>query len=109
MNKKLTRAEVSKQFRQILSRHRVDISLITYQGHGYEIEVLGIMWHTNDTDFTHQEIDALLKDFQNKLPGYELSGKTENWHFSSHGIKGIGANAQADEKEEAPEETTQVA
>ena len=62
---------------------------MSFQVHGREVEIQGIMWHTNDTDFTLNEIDALLKDFQSKLLGFEVKGVTENWVFSSSGIKNV--------------------
>lgn len=95
----MTRAEVNKEVRHVLARHRVDVSLITYQCHGHEVEIQGIMWHTNDTDFNNHEIDALVKYFQLKLPGYEVKGNTENWMFSSTGIKNTSGEAHAPPEE----------
>ena len=107
----MTRADVNKEVRHVLARHRVDVSLITYQCHGHEVEIQGIMWHTNDTDFSNHEIDALMKDFILKLPGYEVKGNTENWLFSSTGIKSTSGDASEsqEDNQEAAETTSESA
>lgn len=89
MKSKLTRFEVNKEVRHVLARHRVDFSALQYQVHGYEIELTGIIWHSDDTDFDAYQIDALLKDFQSTLPGFEVFGRTDNWNFSRSAIQSV--------------------
>ncbi|MBY0518520.1 MAG: hypothetical protein K2P81_16530 [Bacteriovoracaceae bacterium] len=103
MKHKLTRFEVNKEIRHIMARHRVDSSLLQYQCHGYEIELSGIMWHTDDTDFDANQIDAMIKDFQKTLPEYEVKGHTENWSFSAHSINSV-YNVFSDHEDEMPAE-----
>ncbi len=89
MRTKLSRFEVNKEIRHVLARHRVDFSALQYQVHGYEIELTGIIWHSDDTDFDTYQIDALIKDFQNTLPGFEVYGRTDNWNFSKSAIQSV--------------------
>ena len=89
MRKKLSRFEVNKCIRQICARHRVDMSVTTFQTSGYEIVISGILWHTDDSDFDAIQVETLVKDFQSTLPDFQLRGETENWFFNGSSIKSV--------------------
>lgn len=104
MKTKITRFVANKTVRQIFARNRVDIAVTQFHIQGHEVVITGILWHSDDTDFDRNQIDALMKDFQNALPGYEVKGETENWHFNSHSI----INVFDPSKMELPEEENEI-
>jgi hypothetical protein len=89
MKPKSSRFEVNKEVRHIFARHSVDTTLVTFQTHGFEVSVGGILWHNDDSDFNAHQLEALIQDFQLTLPTYTLRGETENWSFSSSSMRRV--------------------
>ncbi len=82
-----SRFEINKEIRHVLARHGVDPSLITFQTYGYEVSLQGILWHNDNSDFNGAQVEALIQDFNNTLPGYEIRGDTENWVFNNQSLQ----------------------
>lgn len=89
MKHKLSRFEVNKEVRHVLARHSVDTSLISFQTYGHEVNLSGILWHNDNSDFNAHQLDALIQDFQMTLPDYTIRGDTENWSFTSTAMRRV--------------------
>jgi|GEM_PF-1268953 len=100
MKPKLSRFEVNKEVRHVLARHSVDTTLLSFQTYGHEVNVSGILWHNDNSDFNAHQLDALIQDFQLTLPDYTIRGETENWSFTSSAMRRVnsgGAETTTDE------------
>lgn len=89
MKSKLSRFEVNKEVRHVLARHSVDTTLVSFQTYGREVNITGILWHNDNSDFNAHQLDALIQDFQLTLPDYTIRGETENWSFTSTAMRRV--------------------
>jgi hypothetical protein len=84
--KRLSRMESSKEARRVLSRHCVDLSYCQYSCYGQEIRLTGSLIKTDGGDFNGPQVQAIIQEFQRKLPGAIICGELDNWRFSSDHI-----------------------
>jgi len=60
---------------------------MSFQTYGHEVAITGILWHTDNSDFTPMQLEAMIQDFQLTLPEYSLRGDTENWSFTTSSMR----------------------
>jgi hypothetical protein len=100
--RKLTRLEANKEVRRVLNRHNADLSYVQYSVAGTEIRLTGFLVKIDATDFTTNQIEVLIQEFQRKLPGYYVTGDMENWNFSIEHIIYVGEKKDQIEEDEPP-------
>lgn len=88
--KKMTRMESSKECRRVLNRHGVDLGYCQYTCTGYEVRLHGWLCKTDHSDYTAQQIEEMLRDFNQTLNGFSVYGELENWAFNSERIQFLG-------------------
>lgn len=101
--KKMSRMECSKECRRALNRHGVDLTNCQYIVAGYEVRLNGWLCHVDTTDFTAQQIEEMLKDFRQTLPGFSVYGDMENWRFNSETIMYLADGLSKGDAEESNE------
>ncbi len=89
MKAKLSRFEANKEVRHVLARHSVDTTLLSFQTYGKEINLSGILWHNDNSDFNAHQLEAMIQDFQLTLPDYTIRGEMENWSFTSTAMRRV--------------------
>lgn len=95
MKSKLSRFEANKEVRHVLARHSVDTTLLSFQTYGREINLSGILWHNDNSDFNAHQLEALIQDFQLTLPDYTIRGDMENWSFTSSAMRRVNNAIEA--------------
>lgn len=88
--KKLSRLESNKETRRILNRNGVDLGYCQFSCYGTDVILTGWLCHTDESDFTGPQIEAMIYDFHRQLPGYTITGDLDNWSFNSERISYIG-------------------
>lgn len=88
--KKMSRMESNREVRRALNRHSVDLTYTQYSVAGLDIRLTGWLQKLDGTEFSANQLEALIEDFQRKLPGYSVSGDMDNWNFSSDYVTYVG-------------------
>lgn len=101
--RKLTRMESNKISRQILNRHGVDLAYCTMSCCGHEVRLTGWLCRTDGSDFSMQQVEALIIDFRRHLPTYWVIGELENWNFTSDHIRRIDDDSRTAKQREDEE------
>lgn len=89
--RKLSRMEANKEVRRVLNRHYVDLSYCQYSVAGLEIRITGWLCKIDSSDFSATHIEGMVQEFQRRLPGYYVSGDTDNWNFTTEHISYLGS------------------
>ncbi len=97
MKKKLSRMECAKEVRRILNRNGVDLCYCQYSVGGSEVRLTGWVCRTDGSEFHTTHIDAIIIDFQNTLPGHNLTGDCDNWSFTTDHITRVGEKKEKTE------------
>jgi len=86
--KKASKAEMSKEVRRVLNKHRVDLSVMEYSYGGSSIRLSGGLWRVDGSDFTPEAVSYLVSDL-----GKFGSIYTDlvNWDLNGGGIRIITA------------------
>lgn len=103
MREKLSRFQVNKEVRHVLTRNGVDTMICSFQVYGREINIFGTLVHGDKSDFSALEIENLLQDFSGSLPGYNITGETDNWSFSFQAIRKL-RDTEEEREERDPDE-----
>ncbi len=98
-SQKLSRMECSKEVRRVLNQNRVDLTHCQYVVSGRDIRMTGWLYKTDGSDFSGQQIESLVADFQRRLSGFTVCGDMENWNFSSEHISKVGRHEEEEEDE----------
>lgn len=88
--RKLSRMEANKEVRRTLNRNGVDLSYTSYSVAGMDIRLTGWLCKNDTSEFSANQIETLIQDFQRYLPGYSVSGDFDNWNFTTDHITYIG-------------------
>ena len=75
--RKLTRLEANREVRRVLNRHSADLSYIQYSVAGTDIRLTGWLIKIDATDFTSNQIEVLIQEFQRKLPRLKQSWQSK--------------------------------
>ena len=96
--KKATKAEMSKEVRRVLNKHRVDLSVLAYSYGGSSIRLSGGLWRVDGSDFTPEAVSYLVSDL-----GRFGSIYTDlvNWDLNGGSIRIITEQEMEEQQKEA--------
>ncbi len=80
---KLSRLEANKVVRRVLNRHYVDLGELNFSCSASEVRFLGYVRKISGYELSYRQMDHLIRDLSDGLPGYQLKGETTNWNFSN--------------------------
>lgn len=84
-----TKAELSKEVRRILNKHRVDLTVLDYSYGGSSVRLTGGLWRVDGSDFSVEAISYLISDL---YPFGVLYTDLVNWDLNGGSIRVINSS-----------------
>lgn len=80
---KISRLAANKIVKNILNRHYIESVSLSFSCSGSEVRLQGWLRKSNGDEFRLNQVEHLISDLIRKLPGYNIKGDLENWHFGN--------------------------
>lgn len=90
--KRGSKAEMSREVRRVLNKHRVDLTVLDYSYGGNSVRLTGGLWRVDGSDFSVEALSYLISDL---YPFGLLYTDLVNWDLNGGNIRIIN-----DKKEE---------
>jgi hypothetical protein len=97
----LSRIEASKEVRRVLTRQYADLSYCQYSIAGLEVRLTGWPYKFDNSDYNNLQVERMIQEFQQLLPGLSVTGDFDNWNFSIEHITFLGDRKIADNEEDS--------
>lgn len=95
--KRGSKAEMSKEVRRILNKHRVDLTVLDYSYGGSSVRLTGGLWRVDGSDFSVEAISYLISDL---YPFGMLYTDLVNWDLNGGNIRIIQESEQQDDNDQ---------
>ena len=89
--KRGTKAEMSKEVRRILNKHRVDLTVLDYSYGGSSVRLSGGLWKSDGSDFSVEALTYLMNDL---YPYGTLYSDLVNWDLTGGTIRAISQESK---------------
>lgn len=93
---KASKAEMSKEVRRVLNKHRVDLSILEYSYGGSSIRLSGGLWRVDGSDFTAEAISYMISDLHRFGSLYT---DLVNWDLNGGSIRVISEQEMNEEED----------
>jgi len=88
-----TKAELSKEVRRILNKHRIDLTMLDYSYGGSSVRLSGGIWKNDGTEFSVEALTYLINDL---YPFGTLYTDLINWDLNGGTIRIIHSHNDND-------------